>query len=192
MPRITTRESRTIPSMETKRLLLRRWRPGDRAPFSRINADPRVMEFYPAPLTREQSDTLIDRAEAHFERHGFGPWAVELRSTAQFIGYISLFVPAFQAHFTPCVEIGWRLDADHWGHGLATEGARAVLTHAFNVLSLPEVVSFTTPANLCSIRVMQKLGLTHNPADDFDHPALPHGHPLRRHVLYRKTASSRQ
>ncbi len=175
--------------METARLLLRRWRSSDRAPFARINADPRVMEFYPALLTREQSDNLIDRAEAHFLRHGFGPWAAELLPTARFIGYISLFVPSFQAHFTPCVEIGWRLDADHWGQGLATEGARAVLAHAFNDLRLPEIVSFTTQSNLRSIRVMQKLGLTRNPADDFDHPNLPEGHPLRRHVLYRKAAS---
>lgn len=190
MPRITPRETRTIPSMETARLLLRRWRPGDRAPFARINADPRVMEFYPAPLNREQSDALIDRFESHFVQHGFGLWAAELLPTAQFIGYIGLSVPSFNAHFTPCVEIGWRLDADHWGQGLATEGARAVLAHAFNILRLPEVVSFTAPANLRSIRVMQKLGLTRNAADDFDHPNLPPGHPLRRHVLYRKTASS--
>ncbi len=172
--------------MQTARLLLRRWRSSDRTPFARVNADPRVMEYYPALLTREQSDALIDRAEAHFLRHGFGLWAAELLLTSQFIGYIGLSIPTFQAHFTPCVEIGWRIDADHWGQGIATEGARAVLAHAFNVLRLPEVVSFTTPANLRSIRVMQKLGLTRNPADDFDHPNLPEGHLLRRHVLYRK------
>ncbi len=176
--------------MQTARLLLRRWRPSDRAPFARINADPRVMKHYPALLTGEESNALIDRAEAHFMRHGFGPWAVELRSTGQFLGYIGLVVPSFQAHFTPSVEIGWRLDADHWGQGLATEGARAVLDHAFNVLALPEVVSFTTSANLRSIRVMEKLGMSRNPADDFDHPNLPEGHPLRRHVLYRKAAGS--
>ncbi len=178
--------------METARLLLRRWQPGDRAPFARINADPRVMEFYPAPLNREQSDALIDRFESHFAQHAFGLWAAELLPTAQFIGYIGLSIPTFRAHFTPCVEIGWRLDEDHWGQGLATEGARAVLAFAFNVLRLPEVVSFTTPANLRSIRVMQKLGLTRNPADDFDHPNLPESHPLRRHVLYRKAAISHQ
>jgi len=149
------------------------------------------MEFYPTLLTREQSDAAIARIEAHFDRHGFGLWAAELRATSQFLGYIGLSIPAFQAHFTPCVEIGWRLDADHWGQGLATEGARAVLDHAFNELALPEVVSFTTPVNLRSIRVMEKLGLTRNPADDFDHPNLPEGHALRRHVLYRRMASSR-
>ena len=172
--------------METARLLLRRWSDTDREPFARFNADPRVMEFYPAPLTREQSDALIDRAETHFLRHGYGPWAVELRSTGQFLGYVGLFIPAFQAHFTPCVEIGWRLDADHWGKGLATEGARAVLDHAFNALALPEIVSFTTPANLRSIRVMEKIGMARNPCDDFDHPNIAEGHPLRRHMLYRK------
>jgi RimJ/RimL family protein N-acetyltransferase len=172
--------------MQTARLLLRRWSPGDRTPFARMNADPRVMEFYPAPLTPAQSDALVGRIEDHFAQHGFGLWAAELHATGQFIGYIGLSIPSFQAHFTPCVEIGWRLDADHWGRGLATEGARAVLDHAFKVLALPEVVSFTTPANLRSIRVMQKLGFTRNPADDFDHPNLPAGHRLRRHVLYRK------
>lgn len=176
--------------MQTARLLLRRWLPADREPFARINADPRVMEFYPAPLTREQSDAAVDRIEAHFARHGFGLWAAEFRASGRFLGYIGLAVPPFHAHFTPCVEIGWRLAADYWGHGLATEGAHAVLHHAFHQLSLPEVVSFTTPANLRSIRVMEKLGMTRNPADDFDHPNLPEGLPLRRHVLYRKLAIS--
>ena len=176
--------------MQTTRLLLRRWRDTDREPFARINADPRVMKFYPARLTRAESDALIARIEAHFDRHGFGLWAAELFSTGEFLGYIGLSVPSFQAHFTPCVEIGWRLDADCWGQGLATEGAAAVVDHAFTALGLPEVVSFTTPANLRSIRVMQKLGMTRNADDDFDHPGLPQGHRLRRHVLYRKTAMS--
>jgi len=171
--------------MQTARLLLRPWRPGDRSPFARINTDSRVMEFYPAPLTTSESDASILRIQAHFAKHGFGLWAAELRATGQFLGYIGLSVPSFQAHFTPSVEIGWRLDADHWGHGLATEGALAVLDHAFNTLALPELVSFTTPQNLRSIRVMQKLGMTSNPKDDFDHPSVPQAHPLRRHVLYR-------
>ena len=171
--------------IETPRLLLRRWRDTDREPFARMNADPRVMEFFPAPLSGEESNALIDRAEAHFELHGFGPLAAELRDTGEFIGYIGLFIPGFQAHFTPCVEIGWRLAADYWGRGLATEGAREVLRHAFTTLSLAEVVSFTVPANLRSRRVMEKLGMTHDPADDFDHPKIPAGHPLCRHVLYR-------
>lgn len=176
--------------METARPLLRQWRPSDRAPFARINADPRVMEFFPAPLTGAESDAFIDRIEAQFAGHGFGLWAAELRATGQLLGYIGLSVPAFHAHFTPCVELGWRLAAEHWGQGFATEGARAVLHHAFTALALPEIVSFTTRANFRSIRVMEKLNMSRNPADDFDHPNLPEGHPLRRHVLYRKAAPS--
>lgn len=178
--------------LHTSRLLLRRWRSSDHEPFARINSDPRVMEYYPAPLTPAQSDALIGRIETHFEQHGFGLWAAELRSTGHFLGYIGLSIPAFQTQFTPCVEIGWRLDGDSWGHGLATEGARAVLHHAFTALALPEIVSFTTPANQRSIRVMEKLEMIRNPDDDFDHPNLPDGHPLRRHILYRKAAGSRQ
>jgi RimJ/RimL family protein N-acetyltransferase len=171
--------------LATTRLLLRRWREADREPFARINADPRVMEYFPAALTREESDTLVDRIDAHFTEHGFGMWAAELRDTGEFIGFIGLNVPRFEAHFTPCVEIGWRLAAEHWGRGLATEGARAVLDQAFHPLRLPEIVAFTTTANLRSRRVMEKLGMAHDPADDFDHPCLAEGHPLRRHVLYR-------
>ena len=173
------------PRLLTDRLTLRRWRDSDRLPFARLNCDPAVMEFYPAPFSDEESNQTIDRAEAHFNQHGFGPWAVELRETAEFIGYIGLVIPRFQAAFTPCVEIGWRLSAEHRGRGLATEGARAVIRYAFDVLTLPEIVSFTVPANLRSRRVMEKLGMTHDPRDDFDHPLLPEGHRLRHHVLYR-------
>jgi RimJ/RimL family protein N-acetyltransferase len=172
--------------LNTERLLLRRWREADREPFARMNADSRVMEYFPAPLTRAESDALVDRIEAHFAEHGWGVWAAEIRATCEFIGFIGLNVPTFQAHFTPCVEIGWRLAAERWGKGLATEGARAALDYAFTELHLPEVVSFTSVANLRSRRVMEKLGMTHDPADDFDHPGLPEGHPLRRHVLYQK------
>lgn len=150
-----------------------------------MNADPMVMEYFPAPLSRQESDRLADHIEAHFERHGFGLWAAELRTTGEFIGFIGLAVPGFEAAFMPCVEIGWRLDAAHWGKGLATEGAQAVVRHAFDVLQLDEIVSFTVPANVRSRRVMEKLGMTHDPRDDFDHPHLPLGHPMRRHVLYR-------
>lgn len=172
----------------TPRLLLRRWREADREPFARINADPRVMLHFPAPLSGAESDSLVDRAEAHFVVHGFGPFAVELRETGQFIGFIGLVAPSFEAHFTPAVEIGWRLDAELWNQGLATEGAHEVLSYGFEELLLPEVVSFTIPANLPSRRVMEKLGMTHDPADDFDHPRIPEGHPMQRHVLYRKKA----
>lgn len=167
------------------RLVLRRWRPQDREGFARLNADARVMEFFPAALARDESNQMADRIEAHFEQHGFGPYAAELVEERGFIGYIGLAIPEFQAHFTPCVEILWRLAAEYWGRGLATEGARAVVEHAFGELGMSELVSFTVPANVRSRRVMEKLGMTHDPADDFDHPGLPAGHSLRRHVLYR-------
>jgi RimJ/RimL family protein N-acetyltransferase len=172
-------------NIQTERLLLRRWRESDRLPFQVINADARVMDFFPEPLKSQESDALFDRAQDHFNRHGFGPLAVEHRQTKSFIGFIGLSVPAFDAPFMPAVEIGWRLAFEHWGQGLATEGALAVLNYGFNGLGLKQVVSFTVPANLRSRRVMEKLGMTHDPADDFDHPNLSQGHPLRRHVLYR-------
>jgi RimJ/RimL family protein N-acetyltransferase len=171
--------------LRTERLLLRRWRPADLEPFAAMNADPQVMEHFPAPLSREESDAAAARIAAHFERHGFGLWAVEASSGAPFAGFIGLAIPRFEAHFTPCVEIGWRLAADHWGRGYATEGARAALAFGFESLRLEEIVSYTVPANLRSRRVMEKLGMTHDPSEDFDHPLLPEGHPLRRHVLYR-------
>lgn len=166
--------------IETPRLILRHWRDSDREPFARMNADPRVMEYFPSTLTPGESDAMLVRIFAHYERHGFTLMAAELRDIGAFIGFIGLSVPGFEAHFTPCVEIGWRLAADYWGRGLATEGAREVLRRAVG-----PVVSFTTVQNWRSRRVMEKLGLTHDSADDFDHPRLPEGHPLRRHVLYR-------
>jgi ribosomal-protein-alanine N-acetyltransferase len=171
--------------LETSRLQLRRFSEDDRAPFARINADPRVMEFMPACLSRRESDLLFDRIEDHFRKHNFGLYAAELRETRAFIGFVGLATPRFEAHFTPCVEIGWRLSADHWGRGLATEGARAVASHAFEVLRLDALVSFTSTGNMRSRRVMEKIGMTRDASEDFDHPGLPEGHPLRRHVLYR-------
>ena len=167
--------------LETPRLILRQWRDSDRAPFAAMNADPRVMRYFPSTLTRVESDALVDRAEAAIDRDGFGLLAVELREGCEFIGYIGLAVPTFEAHFTPCVEIGWRLAAEYWNRGLATEGAHEVLRHWPG-----DLVSFTTVANIPSRRVMEKLGFTHDTAEDFDHPRLPQGHPLRRHVLYRR------
>jgi RimJ/RimL family protein N-acetyltransferase len=171
--------------VESDRLLLRNWEKRDREPFARLNADARVMEFFPACLSRAESDFMVDRMEEHFREHGFGLWAAELREERLFIGFVGLAVPKFEAHFTPCVEIGWRLAADYWGRGLATEGAQVVVRHAFEALKLEALVSFTVPANLRSRRVMEKIGMTHRPSDDFDHPNLPEGHALRRHVLYR-------
>jgi len=175
--------------LQTERLILREWRAADREPFAQMNADLRVMAFMPTRLSRTESDLLADKIEKHFQTHGFGLCAAELRDEESFIGYIGLSIPRFEARFTPCVEIGWRLAATHWGKGLATEGAREVIQHAFGALGLSEIVSFTVPANVRSRRVMEKLGMTHDPADDFDHPNLPEGHALRRHVLYRLRAS---
>ena len=177
--------------IQTDRLNLRRWRPSDLVPFTRMNADPRVMEYFPVLLSPADSVEMLDRIGAHFAHHNFGLWAADLRATGEFIGFIGLniptFEPPFKPHTTPCVEIGWRLAAEYWGRGLATEGARAVLDHAFTTLKLAEVVSFTVPANHRSRSVMEKLGMQHDPTGDFDHPSISNGHPLSRHVLYRKT-----
>jgi RimJ/RimL family protein N-acetyltransferase len=171
--------------LETRRLKLRTWQQTDREPFARLNSDPKVMEFLPGDLSRQQSDALADRIETHWNQRRFGLFAVELLENGTFVGFTGLAVPSFEAHFCPCVEIGWRLDSNYWGRGFATEAARAVLHYACETLRLAQVVSFTVPANLRSRRVMEKLGMTHDPADDFDHPAFPEGDPLRRHVLYR-------
>jgi RimJ/RimL family protein N-acetyltransferase len=171
--------------LRTERLLLRRWLPGDRVPFARMNCDPRVVEFLPAALSREESDAVADRIEAHFDRHGFGLWAVEIPGITPFAGFVGLCCATFEAPFTPCVEIGWRLDGEHWNRGYATEGARAALDFGFTSLQLEEIVSFTAVGNRRSRRVMEKIGMTHSLCDDFDHPLLPEVHPLRRHVLYR-------
>lgn len=153
-----------------------------------MNADPGVMEYFPAALTPGQSDALIDRIEVAFEQRGFGLWALEITETGQFVGFTGLEVPRFEAHFTPAVEIGWRLIRSSWGHGYAGEAARRSLTFAFEDLGLTEVVSFTTCSNVRSQMVMKRIGMTHDPADDFDHPVLDDGHPLRPHVLWRMTA----
>ena len=176
--------------MTTDRLILRRWRQSDREPFARLNADARVMEFMPGILSAQESNLLADRIEAHFQQHGFGLYAAELRCDGSFVGFVGLSLPSFQAAFTPCVEIGWRLAAAYWGQGLATEGAREIVRYGFEILGLPELVSFTVPANTRSIGVMKKLGMSNNPKDNFDHPRLPIGHPLRRHVLYRLSRSA--
>jgi RimJ/RimL family protein N-acetyltransferase len=165
--------------------VLRPWRDADLAPFAALNADPRVMEFFPGVLDRSESEAQVARIRGHFDRHGYGAWAVEVPGVAKFIGYVGLGSPRFEAHFTPCIEIGWRLAFQHWGYGYATEAARAAIAFGFEKLRLDEIVSFTVPANLRSRRVMERLGMTHSPTEDFDHPLLPEGHRLRRHVLYR-------
>ncbi|MBI3409118.1 MAG: GNAT family N-acetyltransferase [Planctomycetes bacterium] len=171
--------------LRTKRLHLRRWRASDRQPFAQLNCDPQVVEFFSGPHSRPESDALADRIEAHFQQHGFAPWAVEIPGVTEFAGFIGLSIPRFEAAFTPCIEVGWRLAAEYWNQGYATEGARAAVDFAFRWIKAKEIVSFTVPANLRSRRVMKKLGMTRSAEDDFDHPFLPIGHPLRRHVLYR-------
>ena len=175
--------------LTTARLRLRLWRDEDVAPFAALNADPRVREFFPNLQTFEQSSQSIDYSRRHFGRHGFGMWAVEVIGGAPFIGFIGLGIPEFDAAFTPCVETGWRLAFEHWGHGYATEGARAALAFAFGPLGQDEIVAFTAAGNQRSRRVMEKLGMTRDPADDFDHPNIAEGLPVRRHVLYRLTAA---
>lgn len=168
----------------TRRLVLRQWRDEDRTPFAALNADPLVMEHFPALLTRDQSDALVDRCIERIQGDGYGLWAVEVRTGGEFIGFVGLAVPTWEAPFTPCTEIGWRLARSAWGQGYATEAANAVLATAFSACGLDEVVSFTTTGNLRSQRVMERIGMTHHACEDFDHPRLSGG-PLRRHVLYR-------
>jgi ribosomal-protein-alanine N-acetyltransferase len=174
--------------VRTTRLVLRRWRPEDRVAFAALNADPEVTQFLPAPLTQEESDAMVERIEAGFDREGFGLCAVEVAATGVFAGYTGLDVPRFHAPFTPCVEVGWRLARPLWGKGFATEAATVALDVAFGPLALAEVVAFTAAGNLRSRAVMDRLGMCHDPLDDFDHPALPPASPLRRHVLYRLTS----
>src|SRR5688500_6774185 len=149
--------------LSTARLILRPWRDEDLAPFAALNADTAVMEHFPAPLGRGRSDALVERFRAPLAAHGYAPWAVEVRGGAPFVGIVGLLRPRFTAHFTPCVEIGWRLARDHWGHGYATEAARAVLDDALGPLALEEVVSFTTEGNARSRAVMERLGMTRSP-----------------------------
>lgn len=174
--------------LATDRLMLRRWRPSDREPFARMNADSEVMRYMIRPLAGEESDAMVERIERQFAEHGFGLWAVEVPTQAAFIGYVGLSIPDFEAHFTPAVEVGWRLDHPYWGNGYATEAARAAIADGFERIGLKEIVSFTVPVNLRSIAVMERLGMTRDPDDDFEHPNVPRGHPYRRHVLYRVAA----
>jgi len=180
------------PELRTDRLLLRRWRAADRAPFAALNADPVVMEHFPARLTRAESDAFVDRIDATFDQRGYGLWAVEVvddysseGDIAEFAGYVGLVLADFEADFTPAVEIGWRLAAAYWGRGYAPEAARAVVAFGFDTLALDEIVSFTAVENVRSQRVMQKIGMTRDLGEDFDHPKIPTGHRLARHVRYR-------
>lgn len=172
-------------ALETERLILRRWQSSDIEPFAALNADPEVMRYFPSVLSLAESKAMVDRIEAHYEAHGFGLWAVEHRQSGEFIGFIGLSIPAFQAPFMPAVEVGWRLARDFWGQGYATEGANAALRYGFETLGLAEIVSFTATVNLRSIAVMQRLGMTTDEAENFDHPKVRSNSWLCRHVLYR-------
>jgi RimJ/RimL family protein N-acetyltransferase len=174
--------------LRTKRLRLRRWCLGDAVAFAAMNADPHVMEHFPAPLSRAESAFMLEQIEAGFERNGFGIWALELADSGTFIGFTGLSVVPFAAHFTPAVEVGWRLAEPAWGHGYATEAARAALGYGFGPAGLAEIVSFTAVSNTRSAAVMRRLGMHRDHAGDFDHPLLELDHPLRRHVLYRLAA----
>lgn len=170
-------------ALSTPRLLLRRWRDEDREPFAALNADPEVMRFFPSTMSREDSDAFVDRIETGFDQNGFGLWALEEVETGAFLGFTGIARVPFEAPFTPAVEIGWRLARAAWGHGYATEAARAALAHGFTEADLTEIVSFTSLPNTPSQAVMRRIGMSRG--SDFDHPRLPADHPLSRHVLYR-------
>jgi RimJ/RimL family protein N-acetyltransferase len=167
-----------LPDIHTARLHLRPWRASDRPLFAALNADPKVMEHFPSTLTREASDAMLDRVEAHIVQHGFGPWAVEIPNVTEFAGFIGLAVPSFEVPFAPTVEVAWRLARAYWGKGYATEGAKATIDFAFSHLKLPQVVAFTVPQNLRSIAVMKRLGMRY--AGEFNHPEV-----ATPHLLYR-------
>lgn len=174
--------------IKTDRLILRSWKERDLEPFAALNADPRVMEYFPSILSRTESDQLAKRIKTKMDEKGWGMWAVSIPGVAEFIGFIGLNSEdqiSFPAPFTPAVEVGWRIAFEHWGKGYATEGAKAALAYGFETLNLGEIVSFTATQNRRSRRVMERIGMHHDPRDDFDHPKLVEGHPLRRHVLYR-------
>ncbi len=172
-------------TIETARLALRPWRDADVEPWVSMGEDPRVMEFFASPPTREQSLRSAARLRAGLERDGYGWWVAEHKEDRAFAGVIVLIDVPFEAHFTPAMEIGWRLMPAYWGRGLATEGARAALSFAFGTLGRSEVVAMTARINVRSQRVMQRLGMTYDPADDFLHPLVETGHRIQLHVLYR-------
>jgi RimJ/RimL family protein N-acetyltransferase len=176
---------RAAPRLTTPRLLLREWRDSDRDAFAEMNADPRVSEFLVGPVTPADSDDMVDRVDRCWRERGYGLWAVERRDSGAFIGYVGLWPATFDAPFTPAVEVGWRLANAHWGNGFATEGAVEALRFGFEVMDMPEIVSFTAAANRRSIRVMQRIGMHQDPTGDFDHPAFARDDPGRKHVLYR-------
>ncbi|BEV71007.1 GNAT family N-acetyltransferase [Paludibacterium sp. THUN1379] len=176
--------------LDTARLILREWQAEDLPALRVLNADPVVMAHFPAPLSARQSDALVERLQQRMIQQGWGFWALERKRDGECLGFCGLNQPAWQAHFTPCVEIGWRLARAHWGKGYAREAARAVLRYGFDQLQLAEIVAFTVPANQRSRAVMQAIGMQRDDTGDFLHPQLPADHPLAPHVLYRLNAAS--
>ncbi|MQQ99534.1 GNAT family N-acetyltransferase [Glaciimonas soli] len=175
--------------LTSNRIILREWRDEDLAPFAALNVDPKVMEYFPAPLSRAESDAMVARIRSLFDDFGYGLWALEIPGVTAFAGMVGLNQVRFDAPFTPAVEVGWRLAHAYWGKGYASEAAQLSLTYGFETLQLPEIVSLTATSNHRSQAVMQRIGMTRNANDDFDHPKLAPGHPLQRHVLYRKQRS---
>jgi ribosomal-protein-alanine N-acetyltransferase len=171
--------------LQTARLILRHWEAKDRAPYAALASDPVVMQFLSSRARPETSDQWIDRQRARFAEGDVGYWAVESRETGEFVGAVGLSRPTYEAHFTPAMGVGWRLARQHWQRGYASEAAQAALQYGFEEMRLDEIVAITVPANTRSQQVMRRLSMTYSPADDFDHPRLPEGDPLRRHVLFR-------
>lgn len=172
---------------ETERLRLRQWQAADRKPFAALNADPRVMEFFPSLFSRAESDAMADRCESLIQERGWGLWAAESKDAGEFIGFVGLHTPSALLPFSPCVEIGWRLAFEYWGKGLASEAARGALGVAFKLLGLEEIVSFTALENRRSRAVMRRLGMSES--GTFYHPQVPNDSPLRLHGLYRLSRS---
>ena len=176
--------------IRTPRLQLRSWRETDLPAYAALNADPEVRRWWGNTLTTAGSDAQAAILQAHIAAHGFGFWAVEVIDGAPFIGFVGLKHVDIEAAFTPAVEAGWRLACDHWGQGYATEAARAAIAHGFGPLALPEIVAYAVAGNAPSRRVMERIGMRHDPRHDFDFPGMPEGDPFRRHVLYRVTPST--
>ena len=174
-----------IHHLQTSRLILRNWKQNDIEPFAILNSDPRVCEFLPNVLSQEETLTSVIKIQSHFKKHAFGLFAVELISTKTFIGFVGLKYFSFDSHFTPSVELAWRLSWENWGQGLATEAAQKVTQYGFETLGLPEILAITAKNNQRSRRVMEKLGMFTNEDENFLHPQLEYSHPLAEHVLYR-------
>jgi RimJ/RimL family protein N-acetyltransferase len=170
--------------LQMEQITLRQWRDSDVAPYAAMNADPEVMRYFPSLLSREQSNASLARQRSLIEQRGWGLWALDVDGV--FAGFTGLAIPGFEARFMPCVEADWRLRREYWGRGVAYRGALQALEYGFNILKLPEIVSFTAAVNAPSRRLMERLGFIHDTASDFDHPSIPEGHELRNHALYRK------